>query len=72
MKPNHRKKATTGASETAQALTFRRAGYTATVVTNGERHAVYQDSGRKFFPTMSRAVAFLEARGYSIDMEAWT
>lgn len=52
-----------------ETLVFRNQASVATVVTNGQKTAVYGPKGRKFFPTLLQAIAFTEAHGYHIETE---
>lgn len=53
-----------------EVLIFTRGAQVASLVTDGTTTAVYMETGRTLHRTMQRAVASLEARGYSIDIEA--
>lgn len=53
----------------AVGLTFRKGVQVATVVSNGQCHAVYTSAGRTFAPSLHAGIARLEAQGYKIDIE---
>lgn len=55
----------------AVGLTFRKGGQVATVVSNGQCHAVYTSAGRTFAPTLHAGIAKLEAQGYKLSIEEW-
>lgn len=53
-------------------LTFRGKHKIATVVTDGLHHATYELGERSWHPTLSRAISYLETRGYSIEVDIFT
>lgn len=54
------------------ALTFKRGEERATVVTTGKLWIVYIDGQtRMIYLTQARAIAHLEAQGYTICMDEW-
>ena len=67
-----KKKETKTTSGELAVLGFIRRDVQATVVTDGQIVRSYETSGCKSHRTLSRAIAYLEARGYNIMMEAWT
>lgn len=54
-----------------QSLIFRKGGRLAQIVTDGTHTAVFQENGRRLFPTLGRAIATLEVAGYEISMDDW-
>lgn len=52
-----------------ETLVFRNQADVATVVTDGNKTAVYGPKGRKFFPTLLQAITFTESHGYHIEPE---
>lgn len=54
-----------------EVLTFRNGAIVATVVTNGERHQSYEPGRVTRHPSLGRAISYLEARGYSIEVESF-
>lgn len=65
-------KETKTTSQELAVLGFIRRDVQATVVTDGQIVRSYEASGCKSHRTLSRAIAYLEARGYNILMESWT
>lgn len=55
----------------AVSLTFRKGVQVATVVTNGQCHAVYTSAGRTFAPSLHAGIAKLEAQGYKLSIDEW-
>lgn len=55
----------------AVGLTFRKGGQVATVVSNGQCHAVYTPAGRTFAPSLHAGIAKLEAQGYKLAIDEW-
>lgn len=60
------------AKQEVAVLGFIRKDIQATVVTDGQIVRSYETSGCKSHRSLSRAIAYLESRGYNIQMEAWT
>lgn len=52
-------------------LTFRRHGMIATVVTDGSAHRTYEPMACKSHRSMTRAISYLEAMGYEIEMDTF-
>lgn len=52
-----------------EVLSFRKGDHLATVVTDGSTHRTYEFEKCTSHRTLSRAISYLEAMGYSIDME---
>lgn len=48
---------------------MRRDGEIATIITDGRRVATYETTGRTLWCSMARAIAHLECKGYTVDME---
>lgn len=46
-------------------------GARATVVTDGAHHHTYTQGGRQKHSTLSKAIAYLEARKYNILTDIW-
>lgn len=60
------------ASQEVAALTFKKGEERATVVTTGKLWIVYIDGQtRMIYLTQARAIAHLEALGYTICMDEW-
>lgn len=56
-----------------QVLSFVRGENQATVVTDGERHKSFEFECNLDHPSLHRAIAYLECKGYSIVPDAfWT
>ena len=56
-----------------QVLSFVRGENQATVVTDGERHKSFEFECSQDHPSLHRAIAYLESKGYSIVPDAfWT
>lgn len=56
-----------------QVLSFVRGENQATVVTDGERHKSFEFECCQDHPSLNRAIAYLESKGYSIVPDAfWT
>lgn len=47
-------------------------GARATVVTDGVHHHTYTQGGRKKHATLSKAIAYLEARKFNIQTDLWS
>lgn len=47
-------------------------GARATVVTDGSHHHTYTQGGRKKHATLSKAIAYLEARKFNIQTDMWS
>lgn len=54
-----------------EVLTFRRHGQIATVVTDGSAHRTYEPTACKSHRSMTRAISYLEANGYEIEMDTF-
>lgn len=54
-------------SNMTEVLTFRNGDNTATVVTDGSRHKTYEWELSREHASLTRAIAYLEAKGYSIE-----
>lgn len=54
-----------------ETLTFRKGIKQATVVTDGLHYATYEAGERKWHSKLSKAIAYLEARGYKIIVDLW-
>lgn len=52
-------------------IVMRRDGEIATIITDGRRVATYESTGRTLWCSMVRAIAHLECKGYTIDMEEY-
>lgn len=52
-----------------EVLSFRRGDNLATIATDGERHVSQEHEHAKDHATLSQAIAYLEAKGYSIDTD---
>lgn len=50
-----------------ETLEFRKGDLRAYVLTNGQRHRTHEGSVKKEHATFTRAIAYLEAKGYTID-----
>jgi hypothetical protein len=50
-----------------EVLTFRKAAGVATIVTNGVKTRVFHDGSTLIKSSMGKAIAYLEARGWSIE-----
>lgn len=50
-----------------EVLSFRRGDNLATIATNGQRHVTQEFELCKEFPSLARAISYLEAKGYAID-----
>ena len=55
-----------------EVLTFRRGDSVATVVTDGVTHKTYEQTGETWHARLSSAIAYLECRGYNIDIDNQT
>ena len=55
-----------------EVLTFWRGLDVATIVTDGEQTRVFERQSNTAMPTLSRAIGYLEAAGYSIDNDSTT
>lgn len=54
-----------------EVLTFRRGDQSATVVTDGQTHKTYEWETCKQHGSLNMAISYLEAMGYSIDVESF-
>ena len=54
-----------------EVLTFRRGIDVATVVTDGEQTRTFERDDNRPHPTLARAIGYLEAKGYSIQIDEW-
>ena len=54
-------------SKPVEVLTFRRGIDVATVVTDGDQTRTFERDCNKAHPTLSRAISYLEAKGYQIQ-----
>ena len=54
-----------------EVLTFRKGCKMATVVTDGQHHRSFEWEQSQAHPTLTRAIGYLEARGYSIQTDAF-
>lgn len=63
MKTNHAAK--------VEVLSFMKGSTPATIVTDGERHKSFEFEASKDHATLTRAIAYLEAKGYSIVPDAF-
>lgn len=52
-----------------EVLSFRRGDNLATIATNGQRHVTQEFELCKEFPSLARAISYLEAKGYTIDVD---
>lgn len=52
-----------------EVLCFRKGDHLATVVTDGTTHKTYEIENCKSHGSLNRAIGYLEAMGYEIDME---
>ena len=55
-----------------EVLTFWRGLDVATIVSDGEQTRVFERQANTAMPTLSRAIGYLEAAGYSIDNDNTT
>lgn len=56
-----------GTGRKVEVLSFRRGDNQATIATNGTMHVSQEYELTKEHSSLSRAIAYLEAKGYSID-----
>ena len=54
-----------------ETLIFRKENDQALVVTDGLHYATYEESGRTWHPSLTKAIGYLEARGYQILVDLW-
>ena len=52
-----------------EVLSFRRGDNLATIATNGQRHVTQEFELCKEFPSLAKAISYLEAKGYAIDVD---
>lgn len=52
-----------------EVLSFRRGDNLATIATNGQRHVTQEFELCKEFPSLARAISYLESKGYNIDVD---
>lgn len=52
-----------------EVLSFRRGDNLATIATNGQRHVTQEFELCKEFLSLARAISYLEAKGYAIDVD---
>lgn len=52
-----------------EVLSFRRGDNLATIATNGQRHVTQEFELCKEFPSLARAISYLEAKWYAIDVD---
>ena len=57
------------ATTQTEVLTFRNGDRLATVVTDGRTVKTYEWESNKQHVSLSKAIAYLEARGYKVDVE---
>lgn len=56
-----------------ESLVFRNEADVITVVTDGDKTAMYGPKGRKFFPSLLSAVAVAESHGFHLSIdEGWS
>lgn len=58
-------------SKPVEVLTFRRGIDVATIVTDGEQTRTFERDDNRPHPTLARAIGYLEAKGYSIQIDEW-
>ena len=54
-----------------ETLIFRKNNDQAVVVTDGLHSATYEENGRIWHPSLTKAIGHLEARGYQIIVDLW-
>lgn len=59
------------ATHTTEVLSFTHGDNLATVVTDGLRHMSYELEMRVQHPTLTRAIAYLESKGYELTTDDW-
>ena len=58
-------------SKPVEVLTFRRGIDVATIVTDGEQTRTFERDDNRAHPTLAKAIGYLEAKGYSIQIDEW-
>lgn len=58
-------------SNPVEVLTFRRGIDVATIVTDGEQTRTFERDDNRPHPTLAKAIGYLEAKGYLIQIDEW-